>query len=122
MRRILRLVLVGALIAYSTPAFAAVITGNDLLSECNADRSSSEYEMNIAHCVGYIMGSIDQGQLDEHFSQKRLYCMPRQVTAGQLKDVLVAWMRRHPEKLHFGGAALVTLSMVGAFPCSSHDN
>ena len=103
---------------FSSPASAGFKTGNDILTECSADRSQATYYQNSAYCVAYVVGVVDDEALYADFTQKRLYCLPAEVTSGQIKDVVVASLQRHPEKRHLSAASLVAAALIEAFPCS----
>jgi Rap1a immunity proteins len=50
---------------------------------------------------------------------KKLSCEPPGVTAGQVKDVVVRYLEKHPESRHAVGASLVLAALYEAFPCSN---
>lgn len=120
MRALIRLIAAGAcLLNVSSPSRASFRNGNELLPDCLSGPSDSTYYQNQAYCIGYIIGVVDDQSLYADALGKRLYCLRPEVTAGQIKDVVVAYFQRHPEKRDFGGAALVITALMEAFPCAA---
>lgn len=68
-----------------------------------------EEEMNGQLALGYVLGAADS--LDQ-----RSYCLPH-VQLGQIADVVVAYLKAHPERRHQMGAPLVHEALSSAFPC-----
>ena len=102
---------------FSTPSIASFESGNEMFSDCTSDHSDNTYYQKQGFCMGYVMAVVDDQILFGGILKKPLYCIPPSATAGQLKDVFVAWLQRHPEKRHLSGADLVTLSLIEGFPC-----
>lgn len=105
------------IVSYPTPVVASFKTGNDLLPDCAADRSETTYYQRQGYCMGYVIGVVDDEIMYSDALGKRLYCMPDQVTAGQIKDIFVAYVQRHPEMRHLGAQSLIASAMIEAFPC-----
>ncbi len=103
-----------ALIATDTRA--GWINGNELYKKCTVKESSELYFMDSSYCLGYIMAVTEV-----YLSSGKFYkisCIPGEVDPGQLKDILVKYLRDHPEKRHLSGYALIMESQVAAFPCN----
>lgn len=107
----LTLCVVGA--AVPTRGFGAshFQSGNSLLAYHDSKNLS---EQGIA--LGYIVGISDV--LEGHAINGWRACSPANgVTQGQVRDVVVQWLRAHPEKRHFGADGLVAEALQTAFPC-----
>ncbi len=90
-------------------------TGNDLLESCE---SKGNFEQ--AFCLGYITGVTDIEGLDSAvYPERRRSCVPENVTNGQARDVVVKYLKDHPEERHLQAAILVAKAMGQAFPCKS---
>jgi len=89
----------------------AVDDGNDLLSTCN----SGEY-YNQGYCLGYIRGlSLGVDAVLE--TGKKKICYPENVTMGQLRDVVIAYIRRNPAERNKNAMVLVAFASSDAWPC-----
>jgi hypothetical protein len=93
------------------PAASGVFfTGNDLYEECQK----------LIHnaCTGYVMAVSDalQDAADANGSP-RTVCLSPGVEARQLVDVVVRYLREHPEIRHASAASMVTVALQGSFPC-----
>jgi hypothetical protein len=63
------------------------VTGNQFLELCN---------MSEVGCLEYVVGALDD--LAIHLvSQHRLTCMPAGAAGVQMKDVVLNYIRAHPE-------------------------
>ena len=81
--------------------------GNQLYSDCKTGGSTEQI------CYGYIMGVADvlAGQ------GANTVCVPQEVTANQLVDVVKKYMTDHPEFRHLSGPSEVTEALAEAFGC-----
>lgn len=87
--------------------------GNALLADCD---SSVGYDRGA--CSGYISGVSDAiASYQTVHAFPDFVCMPDQVQRGQIIDVVVKYLRDHPEKRHLGAASMVTAALRLAFPC-----
>jgi hypothetical protein len=66
-------------------------------------------------CLGYIDGVADA--LDKNIINGYKACVPDGVTAGQLQDVVVQYLRLNPADRHFLAFGLVADAISKAFPC-----
>jgi Rap1a immunity proteins len=86
-------------------------------------------------CIGFLSGVIEAEKAlslsryyEEHPEAKqrrepppvseRLFCHPSPMTTQQLVAVVLAYIEKHPEYLHFPAAACTILAMLDAFPCT----
>ena len=81
-------------------------TGNDLYQDC-----SSGMETPISTCLGYLMGVYDS------LSALNLACPPADVSSTQLKDIVMDYLRSHPETRHESGAIQAGLAVEQTFRC-----
>lgn len=85
--------------------------GNELLGYC----TDSSYFMQ-GMCLGYVRG-LDAGVAALVQYADLTICRPDNVTVGQIKDVILAYIRRHPAKRHEGNVLLSMYAQVEAWPC-----
>jgi len=90
------------------PAAANNQDGNQLLAKCQGDTT------NRGFCFGYVEGVTDA--LDDPVEGFRA-CTPAGVTAGQVQDVVIAWLKANPTQRHLAAHSLVALALSEAFPC-----
>jgi hypothetical protein len=103
------LIVIATWLLCSSPDFAAADfrSGNELLEDCN--------EKNVLFCLGYI-AAISDG-LNGNGINGYEACIPKTVTAGQLVDIVVQYLRLNPAERHFAAAVLVADAISTAFPC-----
>jgi hypothetical protein len=103
-------VLIPLSIAGSLSAHAGVSfqTGNELYALCN-DRIPQQK----AFCVGTVSGYSDMLNLTGET------CADKQVTQGQVSDVVVKFLGLHPELRHLSAASLARVALREAFPCKN---
>jgi hypothetical protein len=91
----------------------STMTGNTLLEACE-----SKDAFQHALCLGYIQGATDIDAMDgATFPERRRSCVTENVTNGQIEDVVVKYLRDHPEERHLLAAILVVRAVAKAFPC-----
>jgi hypothetical protein len=81
--------------------------GNVLYQECTAADSTPQ---NV-FCTGYVTAVSDS------LESQRLICTPKHATAGQAIDIIVNYLRNHPEDRHLAAYSLAKLALMAAFPC-----
>jgi hypothetical protein len=110
------ILLSSAIIASPTHSKEVVVSdihGNDLLRLCNSHDGTSEAEF----CSGFLIGIRDGVVLaTELRSVKRIFEMPLEVKQEQLKDVVVKYLKEHPEEHHKPAGMLVIFALSHAFP------
>lgn len=72
--------------------------------------------------MGYIEGAEDTtsyyNAVDEVLQRGGpMYCIPRTATLGQLRLVLLKYLRDNPETLHYSAAGAIKSAFTKAFPC-----
>ena len=104
-------------VAVGTPAHAAAFkSGNDLFQDCKA--SSNSFTQGV--CIGFAIGVADAMEAARPVNGMVAgfrACFPAQVTAGQVTDVAVSFLTRHPEWRHLAASSLVAGALAEAFPC-----
>lgn len=108
-----------------------VTTGNELMQKCRfffadltgntpATMTNSE-RIDMGYCAGYLDGVTDVEQtwdwVEGKSSKAAHYCMPNEVTKGQMLLVIKKWMEDHPAKLHEQASYLIHDAFLNAFPC-----
>lgn len=122
---LLAAVLAVSSISVAQPARADFRDGNRLYADCTVREGASTYYQDKAYCLAYIVGAndgIESGLvLAEVYTEiddlQRPYCLPDNVTAGQLTDVVVAYLRKNPAERHLAGSIVVFAALTQAFPC-----
>lgn len=120
-----------ALLALSTSASAQNVNGNDLYSMCQSDTVELR-----AYCSGYVTGvnegfhfstfivALKSGIEFENAEEANLHvgrilgvCIPPEVTALQLQDIVTAWLRDNPADRHTPARMAAFMALGEAFPC-----
>ena len=113
-----RLILALAMVVMVSPAWGVNFkNGNALYKECTADKSSDTYFQQQVFCAAYIAGIIDATDGVDRGVGSFKFCMPLEADLRQARDVVVAWLKVHPENRHFGASDLVAAALQEAWPC-----
>lgn len=110
----------------ATDTKAEFVSGNQLYDWCTTSERDAIYFQNDASCREYIIGVSDGmttaadvvtavAKLDTPFE---LICVPDRVRAGQLREVVVRYLRDHPADRHESAAFQVALAIKDAYPCT----
>ncbi len=97
-------------------------SGNQFLLQCGdmMGKSSSD-AFQRGECFGYVEG-LDAGAKSivalEGLKQPP-YCMPEEVTIGQIANILLKFIKDHPEKTDIPASVLAVDSLMLAFPCKA---
>ncbi len=103
----------------SVPAMAEanapfdVFTGNGFLENCSQKPSSTNGFI-LGVCAGYLSGLEDRDGLRE---KERFICRPGNSTNKQMMDVVLQYLRNHPEDRHGSIKYLAHNALLAAFPC-----
>lgn len=107
--------LIAAAVALApTVSFAretAVDDGNDLLDVCTKGDYFSD-----GYCLGYIRG-LSNGVDMVLYTNKQQICYRQGITLGQIRDVVIAYIRRNPAKRNENAMVLVSWASAEAWPC-----
>jgi Rap1a immunity proteins len=100
-------------------AEAENVSGNWLHEACQAPLES----MDGGVCLGYVVGVEEMvhvviaGVSAASTTFASGYCRPHNVTYRQLRDVVAAYLRHHPENRHEAAMTLVVRAVTTAWPC-----
>lgn len=99
--------------AHAQNPIASTYSGNDLLRDCS-DRDTASL---FSFCLGYING-IRDGAVFASVSSgtKQFFEISEKVELGQLRDVVVKYLKEHPEERHLHATVLVYKALREAFP------
>jgi hypothetical protein len=86
-----------------------VSTGNDLLRIC---QSSDLYDRGV--CGGYLAA------VSQVVEVANRACYPEGVTIEHGKDVVVRYLKEHPESRDHVAVTLATKALTAAFPCNDN--
>jgi Rap1a immunity proteins len=82
-----------------------LLSGNDLYNMCDAQSVA---------CAGYVAGMADA------FVRDGTLCLPpTNVTTRQLADVVMGYLRAHPEARGYSAASVGHVAFTQTFPCAS---
>jgi Rap1a immunity proteins len=103
-----------AILAHAETAQADTVetfmNGNSLLAYCQGDAPDR------SECLGYIEGVADDWETVRHV-RGLSPCTGPDVTAGQVKDVVVNWLIANPAHRHETAAGLVVFAITNAWHC-----
>jgi hypothetical protein len=98
-------------------AHAAYMTGNELLRQCEGDVAQQIWCMAY---IGAVSDTVEFVQAIEEFKQIKKNCLPLTAEVGQVKDVVLKWLRDNPTQRQGPAALLATLAIQQAWPCNSN--
>jgi hypothetical protein len=98
------------------PAFDIARTGNDLLKDCTSTDKDSADALHL-YCTGIIMGYY------EMLTALKAKCGDdSKKTAGQIKDVVLKYLKEHPAEHSEPAAGASAIAIIEAFHCVVRDN
>lgn len=88
------------------------LDGNELLTWCSESITArcGAYDMGVADAMQFFR--TDGGNLTGFRA-----CIPPPVTSKQVEDIVMKFLREHPELRHLSAAGLVINALADAFPC-----
>ena len=110
----MRKLVLGALLLFVTGgARANFLDGYELRARCESRRIDFTNT-----CLGYLTGIADSDDAAPAWRRaKSLFCVPRGVTAQELRNTLLAYLREHPEEEELNAAILAGNAFITAYPC-----
>jgi hypothetical protein len=85
--------------------YRGLLSGDDLYNTCNSQSVA---------CAAYVAGIADA------FAHDGTVCLPQSnVTTRQLADLVMAYLRAHPEARGYSAASVGHVAFTQAFPCIS---
>jgi hypothetical protein len=86
-------------------------SGNEVYGWCRDNARKSL-------CTSFIGGATDMIVAYQLANRTpRTLCIPHQANLGQVVDVVVAWLERHPAERHQQAASIVALSLHEVWQC-----
>ena len=92
-------------------------TGTGLLENCTYDAKASgqaDLEFHLGLCIGFIKG-VTNTWAEQNPGK---VCAPDDLDNERLRDVVVTWLRSHPESLGGPAVGAVVSAVTTAFPCT----
>ena len=86
-------------------------SGTDLVAQCG----NVQDQFSTGSCMGYVVAAAeiaDSGRLKGYHS-----CIPKNVSKGQLQDVVNKYLAKHKDQLDYIGYQIVVVALVEAYPC-----
>jgi hypothetical protein len=103
---LLALILSFALIPAAARAQGGFETGRSLLGHCTSENIAAK-----SHCLGYIVGVYDA------LDTSRFFYTPEDISAGRLRDVVLAYLQQNPERWDFQAENVVAIALGKVYPC-----
>ncbi len=95
-------------------------TGQDFLELCSGKEAWTE-----GYCTGYITGAgelIDGLLLEEDLKSAldgKAFCLPNDLRKGQVRELVLDYLRAHPEIRDKEMSSITWAALIDAFPCGS---
>jgi len=103
--------MIGLMMMLAAGASLNYENGDDLWHDCSG--------ADVSRCTGYVIGAVDSIELmDDLYRMPHHFCIDQTVRAGQVRDVVVVYLRMHPEERHAIASSIVHTAMSEAYPCS----
>ena len=99
------------------PKLGFFTSGNALWEDCSAKEGDVDFAKRKMLCFTYVTGVVDATAMFGGWDKKPLFCIPQGVTKLQLADIVGRSLESHPEWRHQPAPELVSIALVGAFPC-----
>jgi hypothetical protein len=110
----MRNALVGvSLLLVTGDALANFLDGYELRARCESHRIDF-----INTCLGYLTGIADSDDAAPSWRlAQNMFCIPRGVTAQELRGTLLHYVDEHPEEEDLNAAILVGNAFIERYPC-----
>lgn len=116
---------------FAGAANAQNMTGNELLSTCEQTESDAKF----GYCLGYVSGVVEgmkwglavpllmagesTSEVEKTTGDLLGFCVPQEATLGQMRDVIVLYLRNNPAERHGSARIHAQLALAEAYPCLS---
>lgn len=100
--------------AGSANAVNSFLSGNQLYTSCSS-QNNVYYQ---AECLNYIIGAYDAIESVTDVINAHPFCSPIEATKGQIRDIVILWLQKHPEQRHFTASSDILQALREAFPCA----
>lgn len=97
-------------LVFTAPAQA--LTGNDLYDDCKSTNAGKQMD-----CLGYITGVVEMILYAKRSYKICMADIPAGVSRGQVNDIVVSHLEKHPAVRHHDAVALAIDALDIAFPC-----
>jgi hypothetical protein len=95
---------------------APAYSGNQLLRDCTPGGDTHSY----AYCLGYISGLVEGASVEADLRKcKPLFAISAEVDLDQLIDVVVKYLKEHPELRDVKAQVIALTALKAAFPPKS---
>lgn len=101
----------------TTPALSGFVSGGDLLASCAPAQVDPVYRLKVAECRGYVIGIADTFDCTVQASGFK-WNSSTGSSQRDLVDVVVTWLKLHPEHLNYQANGLVAAALSDAYPCA----
>lgn len=99
------------------PAQAGIyLSGTDLYADCSVPKDNAVYFARIERCSGFITGVVDSTE-GLRSLQGKPYCVPENVTIGQLNAIVLAYLQSHDSTRTLAASVLVVGALSETYGC-----
>jgi hypothetical protein len=111
-----------ATLLLSATAQAGFYSGSSLLDESAGYVKNKEGGATVAEALdgglfmGYVAGVFDTFSMQGN----RNICPKAGVSIGTASDAVMAYLKEHPEQLHYSAPSVIMLALTASFPCVRH--
>jgi hypothetical protein len=113
--RMRNLIAAVAVMLLASPVMAADYeSGNHWLGKCTDAASGADR----LECMAFLQGLRAGHSMGHMFGAEQLYCIPPQVTFGQMRLVAEKHLKQNPDALHLPFGLIATRAFRDAFPCA----
>ena len=103
---------------HAPPAFAGIyLSGTDLYSDCTVPKDNPVFYSRSERCTGFITGVVDTTE-GMRSLQNQPYCIPSDVTLGQLNAAVVSYLNTHADMRSVAASALVIAALADTWHCA----
>ena len=102
---------------FAGSAHAGFVSGMDLLQSCVPARADPVYRLKVAECRGYVLGVADTFDCTNGLMGFNWQSNNMRANQRELVDLVIGWLRNHPDTLHYEADGLVAAALSEKFPC-----